>query len=144
GAGSPLDVVVKLMTKSSYGKEAQDLAGDFAPKLHYYGHVDEGFYAAVMDFVPGGVNLSVAHESALKALRNHFKDNNIVHGDLRPQNLVFRPDGSVAVLDWDWGGARSKNPRYPVAMNTTWHWHEGAVGGGLIEHEHDCYELDKL
>ncbi|KAJ7220116.1 hypothetical protein GGX14DRAFT_305809, partial [Mycena pura] len=144
GAGSPLDVVVKLMTKSSYGQEAQELAGRFAPKLHYYGHVDEGFFVAVMDFVPSGMSLSVAHESALQELRQHLKLNNIVHGDLRPQNLVFGLDGSVMVLDWDWGGVRSKNPRYPLAINPTWQWHGGAVGGGWIEHEHDCYELDKL
>ncbi|KAJ7056986.1 hypothetical protein C8F01DRAFT_968872, partial [Mycena amicta] len=74
-----------------------------------------------------------------------LKDHDIVHGDLRPQNLVFGLDGSVTVLDWDWGGVRSQeNPRYPLAMNPTWQWHERAVGEGWIEHEHDCYELDKL
>ncbi|KAJ7070174.1 hypothetical protein C8F01DRAFT_976197 [Mycena amicta] len=147
GASHPLDVVVKFMTKSSYGKKAQELAGRFAPTLHYYGHIDEGFYVAVMDLVPGqsGVGLNVVHEIPLQELRQHLKDNDIVHGDLRPQNLVFGVNGSVKVLDWDWGGVRStENPRYPMAMNPGWKWHEGATGGALLEHDHDCYELDKL
>ncbi|KAJ7201044.1 hypothetical protein GGX14DRAFT_342376, partial [Mycena pura] len=143
------EVVVKLMSTSRYGSAAQNKAGDFAPHLYVHRPATEdhhsGFYIAVMDHVGAGVKPAVdLHKTNLIRLLRHFRTSGIVHGDLRPQNIIFLEDGNIKVVDWDWAGFEDKKPCYPWTINPENQWAHGVAAGALMKHEHDRYQIELL
>ncbi|KAJ7064696.1 hypothetical protein C8F01DRAFT_1127746 [Mycena amicta] len=137
------------MSDSRYGSDAQRMAGDFAAHLHDYRAATKehhtGFYVAVMEHVDKLVDPEEQlHRQTLIQLLNHFRTSGIVHGDLRPQNIIFLADGKVKVIDWDWAGLKDENPRYPWIINMQNDWADGVAAGELMEHEHDRYQIQLL
>ncbi|KAF9556317.1 hypothetical protein CPC08DRAFT_752574 [Agrocybe pediades] len=67
---------------------------------------ESGALALLMDF--GGEDLftkapSVAEKEAFRRILENIHEIGILHGDVRPNNLLIRPDGSVFLIDFDQG-----------------------------------------
>ncbi|KAJ7069957.1 hypothetical protein C8F01DRAFT_1246116 [Mycena amicta] len=141
--GTPGERVLKFISESRYGAKAQRLAGHWAPALEVYrpavAGYRSGYYIVVMEFITGGLpGPTRDHIPALNQLLTTFKNLGIVHGDLRPQNLVFLPDGAIKVIDWDWAAMEPDGSLYPFTMNPNpAMWAPGQQPGKPMKHEHD-------
>ncbi|KAF9554765.1 hypothetical protein CPC08DRAFT_766443 [Agrocybe pediades] len=67
---------------------------------------ESGALGLLMDH--GGESLftkvpSAAHKTTFKRVLENLRDVGILHGDIRPSNLLVRPDGSVFIVDFDRG-----------------------------------------
>ena len=59
----------------------------------------------------------------------------VVHGGVRPQNIVCAVDG-IKVVDFDWAGVEGE-VSYPWNLNQDVEWADGVVPNGLILSKHD-------
>ena len=63
--------------------------------------------------------------SALTKLLKIMKENKVVHGDLRPNNIMCRgtegQELEIKVIDFDWAG-KLGSARYPAVMNPKIKW----------------------
>ncbi|KAJ7609009.1 hypothetical protein FB45DRAFT_1039166 [Roridomyces roridus] len=71
-----------------------------------------------------------------------------LHGDLRPENIVFRPGQKLQILDWDWAGKDGGliDPRYPPTLNdcSIVPRHPRARAKGDIRTSHDIWHLNRM
>lgn len=137
-------VVVKFVL--SYGEKVHKFLADnqLAPKLYTIERLPGGWQAVVMEKVAGTVASDV--QSVTKNVTQDFEKavtlmqrKNYVHGDLHPQNIITTGN-SVRILDFDWAGSE-QTVRYPCALDPTNNWHSTVKPGGLIEKEHDNFQL---
>lgn len=143
-------VVVKFAR--SYGKDAQDLLSTeytLAPKVISHEVLPGGWHAVVMEKVDGVLPPADLDDettkSSLQSAVDILHSNGYVHGDLRPQNILVKSDHTVCILDFDWAG-KCSSAHYPCDLNTSsiCGWHKDVTPGGLIEEEHDRYQLHNM
>ena len=147
--GREVDVIVKF--SKSYGKTVHQALAlkEMAPTVH---HIEEdlpgGWIAVIMDYVEGKTlfnsplseNEKMKFESFKADLAETLHENNFVHGDLRPQNIIHYGSGTFKVVDFDWAGMEQQT-KYPLDINMRGDWAKGVEPGGIISHEHDLYQL---
>ena len=144
------EVVIKF-SSSYYGEEVHRHLADLclAPKLYMCKKLCGGWYAIVMEKIKGSrllqLNVTKPVKEALKYAVDTMHEEDYVHGDVRPQNIVVVNDSRVCILDFDWAGKKD-TVRYPVALNMSRRsvWHPDVKPGGLITKEHDLYQLEQL
>lgn len=142
------EIIVKF-TKS-YCFEAHQLCYDFhqsAPRLFAYQELVNGWKMLAMEAVPGKHfrgGLSNHVDERLRQVVNRLHNQNLVHGDLRANNIHVVGDGRVCVIDFDWSG-RAGEQRYPDFMNhQDIAWPDGARDGEFLWPAHDIEWLRRL
>jgi hypothetical protein len=101
----------------------------------------------VMEAVKGDIefnsSLPIQAKERLQDLVNRLHFQNLVHGDLRANNIRVVGD-RVCIIDFDWSG-KAGIQRYPDFMN---HqeivWPDGARDGEFLYPEHDIEWLKRL
>ena len=144
-----MDVVVKFATR--YNADAHRLlhGQGLAPALCYFARLVGDFYMAVTDYVDSDplsdcpkqenhLGIFSQVEKALKLLHG----DNLVFGDLRPENIVLDAHGGAKLIDFDFVGTHGVD-RYPASFNTTFH-PEGVYRHGIMDKKHDIAMLCKL
>ncbi|KAF7305050.1 RdRP-domain-containing protein [Mycena kentingensis (nom. inval.)] len=143
-------LVVKIHAKLRYGADAQRACAAYAPELYYEGPlggdgVPDDYRIVVMQYVQGQrdiprpyTSLEKACAESLNRFLHHLRREALVHGDLRPNNILFREDDEICVVDWDWAG-RVGVQRYPRRLNPDVERRPGVEGMDLIQHEDDEY-----
>lgn len=143
-------VVVKF--SRCYGEGAHSLLAEkqLAPKIVSVETLPGGWIAIVMEKVLGVALSSRALDdtasSSLKEAVETLHDAGFVHGDLRPQNIMWMTESSkVCILDFDWAG-KAGEAFYPcdINMDENCGWHAGVTPGGVIQLEHDRYQLQNI
>lgn len=117
------EVVIKLFKNSfsdseEYRKEADILKGlrhSYLPQVYDYVQMNEAIYT-VLEYIPGKSLQAYLDEGyifqiqelyrwffqlceALKYL--HAQKTPIIHGDIKPANVMIRPDGSICLIDFN-------------------------------------------
>jgi RIO-like serine/threonine protein kinase len=67
---------------------------------------------------------------------------NLVHGDLRPNNVIVSDEG-VFVVDFDWSGENEIH-RYPYFMNDEISWPGGVGENATMKFDHDTQMLKRM
>ena len=166
------NVVLKFVRQ--YGIVAHQHAADnnVAPQLVQYTQgLPGGWEAVVMEDIGkqyrpfrAEADVPVVREAVLAAYRRVFEAADLVHGDLRPNNIMVQGEGAtqaadvkvgysiglglnpsihipkVAFLDFDWAGKEGE-VWYPTTINLAVTWAKGVEGGVLITKEHDFFQL---
>ncbi|KAF7316269.1 hypothetical protein MIND_00145600 [Mycena indigotica] len=146
----PRVVVCKLIS-SRYGSALHTHLAkhQLAPSLLHLNPLPTplNFRLVVMDKIDAicettGSNVNGERRQQLTRLLEILRLSGLVHGDLRPQNILFSTDG-VKIIDFDWAGADGTS-YYPLNLNETLVWHKGVKGGSAMQHEHDRFQVDLL
>lgn len=133
---------------------------DLAPKLLYYSGEDElapslsPYHMVVMEYLDGNTAHDIYSDKPLpthlfRIVRRAIRllhENNIVFGDLRPQNIMISGDRSKArLIDFDWCGEHQIS-RYPVTFDhqNGIPWHANAGAHTLMMKDHDNHMLRHL
>ena len=75
------------------------------------------------------ITINIEHPALIKLLKT-MKENNVVHGDLRPNNIMCRTrphkgtegeELEIKVIDFDWAG-KLGSAKYPAIMNPQIKW----------------------
>ncbi|CEG45927.1 Protein kinase-like domain [Plasmopara halstedii] len=83
-------------------------------------------------------------QSQLKLLLDELRENNFVHGDLRPPNVFLHgSQEKVVLIDFDWAGVAGVDI-YPYGMNLEINWPKGAHGGAKLDLVHDLEWLYRM
>ncbi|KAL7681706.1 putative protein kinase-like domain superfamily [Plasmopara halstedii] len=83
-------------------------------------------------------------QSQLKLLLDELRENNFVHGDLRPPNVFLHgSQEQVVLIDFDWAGVAGVDI-YPIGMNPEINWPKGAHGGAKLDPAHDLEWLYRM
>ncbi|KAL8011564.1 putative protein kinase-like domain superfamily [Plasmopara halstedii] len=83
-------------------------------------------------------------QSQLKLLLDELRENNFVHGDLRPPNVFLHgSQEKVVLIDFDWAGVAGVD-MYPYGMNPEINWPKGAHGGAKLDLAHDLEWLYRM
>ena len=137
-------VVVKFVV-GEYGLDAHNCLAEknLAPKILHSAKLRGGWVVVVMEKIQNSVTLSSACETSLRCAVNTLHSEGFIHGDLRPPNILALADGTVRILDFDWAGCDGL-AKYPKDLNTSIEWHEDVKCGGLIQKEHDDYQINKI
>ncbi|KAF9231648.1 hypothetical protein BU15DRAFT_55889 [Melanogaster broomeanus] len=156
---SPINVVVKFVTR--YGEDAhrEMAAARFAPKLLYYGpiNVNGGLPSygslrmVVMEYVEGQTFESAAQKgnvsdriyADLARMIAQLHAAGFVFGDLRAPNIIITQQGQVQLIDFDWAGKEGA-VTYPVSVSNSLQWPEGVRGLEPIQKQHDLDMLKTL
>ncbi|TFK45587.1 hypothetical protein OE88DRAFT_1669092 [Heliocybe sulcata] len=155
GTHIPSKEVVVKFPRYRYNPTAHALlaAQNLAPKLYSHNPVLGAHSMVVMDVVEGITAWEWVHsgrklprsvyadiERAVVLLREH----NLVFGDLRLPNIMVRPDGSGALVDFDWADEDERG-RYPALLaEDPDEWAPGVQKYGLMLKHHDRHMLEKL
>lgn len=154
--------MVKLVEPNRYGIWAHRTLArlGIAPALLGHAEVQGAPTAFVMEWLQSIDGWVTLHEYAkthahivknrpakLTQLLTVMKENKIVHGDLRPCNIMVREQGvgttkelEVKVIDFDWAGMVG-GARYPWARNETISW--PGKPGDLIQADDDSILLGR-
>ena len=149
-------MLVKLVDPECYGKDVHRILAHegFAPSLLGTAEVPGAPTAIVMEYLDPSsgwmtlhsylkkrqrIEVNTKHPELVKLLKT-MKEKEVVHGDLRPNNIMcrLRPDkGAEAdelefkVVDFDWAG-KLKVAKYPAIMNSQIPW-PGDPGASIGE-----------
>ena len=138
-------VVVKFV-RDHYGAEVHTSLADknLAPKLHLCERLVGGWYVVIMEKVAGRLlNACVCNAYIKESLNSAVQEmhkNGMVHGDLRPQNILIRDKAPPVILAFDWAGLEG-TATYPAELNQTIDWHKDVKAGSKIEKKHDQYQI---
>ncbi len=145
---------VKFVTK--FRGEAQSVAGLSHPNIvSIYDVGEDGdLYYIVMEYIEGitlkryieekgklsvkeavGIGLQIA--AGLNAAHN----NNIVHRDIKPQNILLSKDGTAKVTDFGIAKAASSNTITSNAMGSVHYISPEQARGGFSDEKSDIYSL---
>lgn len=151
-----VEVVVKFTAQ--YNEAAHRLLADhgYAPKLHYFSRLVGGLYMVVMEYINSrplplirsDYNRQDVYRDLEKAVQA-LHDQNFVFGDLRPRNIVLKPQDGMTqpramLIDFDWVGEHQVS-KYPASWNTDNTFsHHGVCRRGLMDKAHDIYMLQQI
>jgi hypothetical protein len=76
----------------------------------------DGMCAVLDDFVPATSQITVDHFVFITELITTLSVAKVVHGDLREVNIVFKNDGTVGLLDFEWA-AKEGAGIFPARVN---------------------------
>ncbi|KAF8124153.1 hypothetical protein EV363DRAFT_1271685 [Boletus edulis] len=117
------DLVVKLTRSYSPELHAFCARLGYAPKLYAYERLAGGVIAVAMEYVNGEMlaptsdpALQVKWITTLQGIVGNMHENEFVHGDLRPPNIMVVKD-EVMLLDFDWGGKVGEAQYPPVRLH---------------------------
>jgi hypothetical protein len=145
------EVIIKFVRQ--YGTAGHLLLSShsppLAPRLYSVSSVGAGWLMVVMEKIVNPKTLSenpplVIRQSLLKAV-SLLHSENLVHGDLRSNNLlVSRDETQLYLIDFDWCGKENEGV-YPNFMNgVDIEWPNGASDGKKMMKEHDKQMLRRL
>ena len=152
-----IPVYIKFVVERDYGEVAQELLANhqLAPKVYFCDRVMFGITMVVMEDL-GGMTLGDLYvKRQVSTVRRYLKrattilqSQNLVHGDIRPPNVVYvtRKDGDrVYLIDFDWAGKEGET-KYPEDLNPKIRWAQPAADlkCQLIKREHDDYMCEEL
>ena len=147
------------MDPKCYSEEVHHALADagLAPSLHGTARVSGAPSAIIMEYLDPSAGwttlqtyirehpkskIDVEHPALVKLLKT-MKEKKVVHGDLRPNNIMCRVQSEggtegqeleIKVIDFDWAG-KAGSAKYPAIMNPAINW-PGAPRG-FIEESHD-------
>ena len=122
-----------------------------APALHFCIPLVGDMYMVIMDYVEG-VPLFGLQEtgevrrgvySDVQRAVSRLHEQNLVFGDLRPQNVIVNAGDGTMLIDFDWVGEHQAD-KYPASWNNDGRWAPGVERRGLMDKAHDIYMLEKL
>ena len=141
---------------SKFRAEAQSVAGFTHPNVvNVYDVGDEnGVYYIVMELVEGitlkkyiekrgkipfkeAVSIAIQVANGLDAAHKH----NIVHRDIKPQNIIISKEGKVKVTDFGIARAASSNTISSNVMGSVHYSSPEQVRGGYSDEKSDIYSL---
>ncbi len=139
-----------------FKSEAQAAAGLTHPNIVniYDVGADEGVYYIVMELIEGitlkeyiskkgklsvkeATSIAIQVSMGLEAAHNH----NIVHRDVKPQNIIISTDGKVKVTDFGIARAASSNTISSNVMGSVHYSSPEQVRGGYSDEKSDIYSL---
>ncbi len=139
-----------------FKSEAQAAAGLTHPNIVNIYDVgdDEGVYYIVMELIEGitlkeyiskkgklsvkeATSIAIQVSMGLEAAHNH----NIVHRDVKPQNIIISTDGKVKVTDFGIARAASSNTISSNVMGSVHYSSPEQVRGGYSDEKSDIYSL---
>ena len=141
---------------SKFRVEAQAAAGLMHPNIvNVYDVGDEnGFYYIVMELVEGitlkkyiekkarlsvkeAVSIAIQVSMGIEAAHN----NNIIHRDIKPQNIIISKEGKVKVTDFGIAKAATSNTITSNVMGSVHYTSPEQVRGGFSDEKSDIYSL---
>ncbi|MCR5691444.1 MAG: Stk1 family PASTA domain-containing Ser/Thr kinase [Eubacterium sp.] len=141
---------------SKFGQEAQAVAAMSHPNVVAVYDVGEeqGMHYIVMEFVEGitlkhyierkgklsvreAVGIGIQIASGLEAAHT----NNIIHRDIKPQNILISRDGTAKVTDFGIAKAASSNTITASAMGSVHYISPEQARGGFSDEKSDVYSL---
>ena len=160
-------VVIKLLSRKirHSQKHAERMRQEFqlinlihsqyVVRLYEHGEVDDGLYTVMEHFTGGDLKQqlyqSMTQDKALNIIRNIAEglaiihENGILHRDLKPANIMFRDDGSLAIIDF--GIAKNMRAEQDITMagqivgTPNYMAPEQGVGAELLNQQVDIYSL---
>ena len=144
-----VEVVVKFTTR--YNADAHNLlhGQGLAPELHYFARLVGDHYMVVADYVDSApLSNCPKQENYLDILKqveralDLLHGNDLVFGDLRPENILLDPRKGVKLIDFDFVGTHGVD-RYPASFNTTIQ-PKGVERHGIMDKKHDIAMLNNL
>ena len=119
-----VEVVVKFTVK--YHEEAHQILAEnqLAPNLHFCIPLVEDMHMVIMDYINSA---SLFYYKNIRNARTIYSDVNkaigllhereLVFGDLRPQNILPKPNRGAMLIDFDWVGKRTRHMIYSCLMS---------------------------
>ncbi len=141
---------------NKFRAEAQSAAGLEHPNIVnvYDVGVQEGCYYIVMEYIPGVTlksyiekkgklnyreTLSIAIQVACGIQAAH--SNNIIHRDIKPQNIIISSDGKVKVTDFGIARAASEDTIHSDVMGSVHYASPEQARNGYVSNRSDIYSL---
>lgn len=144
--GSSTKCVVKFTQQyGKLGHEVMEKQGVTAELLYCDFEISIGLWVVITRYYKCEENAvpSATGLAKLRAGLGMLQTAGLVHGDIRPPNIVVDADGQPRLFDFDWSG-KVGEARYPIDLNTVGiNWPDGVTRGGLIEMNHDIEMLDR-
>ncbi|MCR5834908.1 MAG: Stk1 family PASTA domain-containing Ser/Thr kinase [Lachnospiraceae bacterium] len=141
---------------TKFRAEAQNAAGLAHPNIVsvYDVGVDRGMYYIVMELIEGitlkqyiarkkrlsvkeAVSISIQVAQGIECAHN----NNIIHRDIKPQNVIISRDGKVKVADFGIARATSVNTHTTNAMGSVHYISPEQASNGKVDEKSDIYSL---
>ena len=141
---------------TKFRAEAQNAAGLAHPNIVsvYDVGVDRGMYYIVMELIEGitlkqyiarkrklsvkeAVSISIQVAQGIECAHN----NNIIHRDIKPQNVIISRDGKVKVADFGIARATSVNTHTTPAMGSVHYISPEQASNGKVDEKSDIYSL---
>ncbi|MBE5959399.1 MAG: Stk1 family PASTA domain-containing Ser/Thr kinase [Lachnospiraceae bacterium] len=141
---------------TKFRAEAQNAAGLAHPNIVsvYDVGVDRGMYYIVMELIEGitlkqyiarkkrlsvkeAVSISIQVAQGIECAHN----NNIIHRDIKPQNVIISRDGKVKVADFGIARATSVNTHTTNAMGSVHYISPEQASNGPVDEKSDIYSL---
>lgn len=141
---------------SKFRVEAQNAAGLAHPNIVSVYDVgeDQGLYYIVMELIEGitlkqyiarkgklsvkeAVSIGIQVAQGIECAHN----NQIIHRDIKPQNIIISRDGKVKVTDFGIARAASVNTHTTNAMGSVHYISPEQARGGYIDEKSDIYSL---
>ncbi|KAL5500815.1 hypothetical protein ACEPAH_9202 [Sanghuangporus vaninii] len=145
-----VDVVVKFTVR--YHEQAHRILeqNELAPRLHLCISLVGDMYMMIMDYIKNTPLYLANPEDPEKVLNdvetaiNLLRVQDLVFGDLRVQNIVFKPEEKAMLIDFDWVGKHNVD-RYPASWNNdAGKWSPSVDRRVLMDKAHDTCMLNKL
>ncbi len=122
-----------------------------APKLYKCKSLPGGWYAVVMEKLKGklATTTGTLNRKMKESLKNAVKlmhDNDMVHGDLRAENILVLSDDTVRILEFDWAD-KVEIATYPPDLDPIPELRHPEVEvkcGGMIKKDHDTFQKNLL
>ena len=105
-------ILIKFVRRYSIKLHSFCAKAGHAPSILGYERLPGGWFAVAMEYIEPGItitksNLRTSNKvrwiKELARLVTNFHAKNLVHGDLRDENIICKGD-SVMLVDFDWGG----------------------------------------
>jgi hypothetical protein len=120
---------------------------DLAPAVLAFRTMEPFWHVTVMDWVDGAaVSPSLKSPALAAQLRRALRilrDNGLVHGDLRPANVLVDARGRLQVIDFEFAG-ESGVAIYPAILNARVRLPPGVADGAPLEFAHDAFWFAEL
>ncbi|KAH8990753.1 hypothetical protein EDB92DRAFT_1996290 [Lactarius akahatsu] len=115
-------ILIKFVRRYSIDLHHICAKAGHAPSILGYERLPGGWFAVAMEYVKPDTSITesthrVRWKQELETLMKSFHAENLVHGDLRDANIIYRGD-SVILVDFDWGGKVGEASYPTLALNS--------------------------